>query len=291
MCADVTLTPNRRRSALALVLVGRELLYAVLQSWRTSLPTLASSMTSPPSITHSSYPARHCKGRVQVAETHVTQEGCAPMNQNSAVDRRATRDLVNLFVVGIQKSGTTTLGSFLAEHPELLRGDAQEIHFFDDEDVDWDEPNYDHFHERFPMRTSPGAPFDVSPIYFFWPPAMPRIRSYNPDAQMVILFRDPIERGWSHWRMEAARGREHLPFSEAIREGRARLPADKPTAPEWRVASYVERGFYAQQLERALGLFPREQLLFLKTSGLSPAWWCSSVVRSPLCSGSGCCWE
>ena len=191
------------------------------------------------------------------------------MNQNSAVDRRATRDLVNLFVVGIQKSGTTTLGSFLAEHPELLRGDAQEIHFFDDEDVDWDEPNYDHFHERFPMKTSPGAPFDVSPIYFFWPPAMPRIRSYNPDAQMVILFRDPIERGWSHWRMEAARGREHLPFSEAIREGRARLPADKPTAPEWRVASYVERGFYAQQLERALGLFPREQLLFLKTSELA----------------------
>ncbi|MGP3699493.1 hypothetical protein [Rhodobacter sp. NSM] len=71
---------------------------------------------------------------------------------------------------------------------------------------------------------------------------------------LILPLRDPVERAHSHWRMEVARGNESLSFSEAIREGRARV------ARNGRVFTYVERGFYGAQLERLETCFPREQV-------------------------------
>jgi hypothetical protein len=66
--------------------------------------------------------------------------------------------------------------------------------------------------------------------------------------------------------MEVSRSLESLNFSDSIREGRARVAA----APGGvhRVHSYVERGFYAPQIERLLAHFGREQLHFLRTDRL-----------------------
>ena len=47
-----------------------------------------------------------------------------------------------------------------------------------------------------------------------------RIQSYNPGIKLIFLFRDPIERAWSNWKMEIVRGRETLPFTAAIGEER-----------------------------------------------------------------------
>lgn len=178
---------------------------------------------------------------------------------------------VQYFIAGVQKAGTTTLHAYLADHPELQAGETKELHFFDDETIDWTRPDYAAFEARFPAGEGRRRCFDATPIYFFWPPALQRLQAYAPEARLVVLFRDPIERAWSHWRMETTRNAEALSFSQAIREGRTRLPADTPLAPIWRVASYVERGFYAEQLERALTFFPREQLLLMKSSDLSAA--------------------
>jgi hypothetical protein len=83
-----------------------------------------------------------------------------------------------------------------------------------------------------------------------------------------VLLRDPIERAYSHWAMECGRGKEPLAFGAAIRDGRLRLPVSSPLHPAWRTFSYVERGFYADQIRRALQLFPREQLLFIDSADL-----------------------
>jgi hypothetical protein len=99
----------------------------------------------------------------------------------------------------------------------------------------------------------------------FWPPSLVRIQAYNPTARLILVFRDPIGRAYSHWHMERGRGTESLPFRDAIRIGRHRLPPGRPLAAAWRDHSYVERGFYGTQLARALSLFPREQL-FCTTS-------------------------
>lgn len=175
---------------------------------------------------------------------------------------------VGIFLAGVQKAGTTSLHAYLADHGALAAPRVKETHFFDDESLDWDAPPYETFHAFFAAAPAGAQAFDATPIYSFWPPSLGRIRRYNADARLIMAFRDPIERAYSHWAMERRRGAETLPFAEAIRAGRARLPQASPLRPEWRVYSYVERGFYAAQVRHALALFPRSQLLFLDAAEL-----------------------
>jgi hypothetical protein len=174
---------------------------------------------------------------------------------------------VGFLIAGAQKAGTTALFDYLAELPELELPKIKEAHFFDEEEtIDWASPDYGRYHALF---SDPARLWgEATPIYCYWPNALERIRDYNPAMKLILLFRDPIERAWSHWKMEYARGKESEPFDWCIRDGRARMAEGTPYPGFHRVFSYVERGFYGRQLDRALGLFPREQLLLLGSERL-----------------------
>jgi Sulfotransferase domain len=174
---------------------------------------------------------------------------------------------VSVFCCGVQKGGTTSLHAYLREHPDLQAPRIKETHFFDNEDYDWNAPNYMDLDAFYPVGGS-GTRFDVTPIYTFWPPSLSRIQAYNPNSRLIFLFRDPFERAWSHWCMEFARDAETLPFAAAIRKGRRRLDGLPLLAPERRIYSYVERGQYADQVRRAQQHFPSESLLFLRSEDL-----------------------
>jgi len=179
---------------------------------------------------------------------------------------------VGIFIAGVQKAGTSALHSYFAEHPDLLAPRKKETHFFDNETtVDWARPDYEHdLHDRFYPRPRPGArAYDATPITIFWPPSIERIVRYNPWAKFIFLFRDPIERAFSNWRMEVGRAAERLDFSEAIREGRRRLDGLPELHSDRRLYSYIERGLYAEQLDTVLERVPRERLLFLSSFDLA----------------------
>lgn len=180
--------------------------------------------------------------------------------------RNSPSPQVEFLIAGVQKGGTTALFDYLAGHPGLRLPAIKEAHFFDDETLDWADPDYGPYHALF--APSPARWGEATPIYLYWPRSLERIARYNPAMRLVLIFRDPVERAWSHWKMEYARGAETRPFAWCIREGRARVQ-DDPTAPgHHRVYSYVERGFYGAQVRRVLALFPREQVLFLKSEQL-----------------------
>ena len=178
---------------------------------------------------------------------------------------------VGFLVAGVQKGGTTALFDYLVEHPGLSLPAIKEAHFFDDETgVDWSRPDYAQYEALFSDDPRRGRlRGEATPIYLYWPNSLERIAAYNPGMRLVLIFRDPIERALSHWKMEYARGAETRPFAWCVREeGRARVATD-PRAPGFhRVYSYVERGFYGAQLGRLLSIFPREQLLFLRSDDL-----------------------
>lgn len=174
---------------------------------------------------------------------------------------------VSIFVCGVQKGGTTTLDAFLCEHPQLTAPIVKEVHFFDDESINWSNPNYSKLDLHY-TRSVNGKRFDVTPVYAFWPDSIERIKAYNPKAKLIYIFRDPFDRAWSQWCMFYARKSEDLMFSEAIRDGRKRMENLPPKAEKRKVYSYVERGLYAGQVRRALASFPREQLLFLRFDDL-----------------------
>jgi hypothetical protein len=173
---------------------------------------------------------------------------------------------IDFIIAGVQKAGTTALFDYLSDDPAYALSATKEVHFFDDESQDWSRPDYDAYHAQFDW-SRPAIRGEATPIYLYWPRALERIAAYNPKIKLIIMLRDPVERAWSHWRMETSRGVETHPFSWCIRQGRQRLFDAEPWGAH-REFSYVERGFYGEQMERALSLLPLEQLLVLQADEL-----------------------
>jgi hypothetical protein len=178
-----------------------------------------------------------------------------------SMDRR-----IDFIVIGAQKAGTTALFDHLGDDPSIGLPDVKEVHFFDDEALDWANPDYEAYHARFDW-SRPAIRGEATPIYSYWPGALERIATYSPSIKLVLMLRDPVERAWSHWRMERGRGVETGAFSWCVREGRQRLFDAEPWGHH-REYSYVERGFYGEQAERIFSLFPTEQVLILQADDL-----------------------
>ncbi len=190
---------------------------------------------------------------------------------------------LSFFIAGVQKGGTTALYKLLANHPQLFIPENKELHFFDRDYLDWQRPDYRSLHNLFGgIEEGPGVTKrllgDATPIYCYWPNAIERIAAYNSEARIIILLRHPTFRAYSHWRMEAARGIETLSFADAISdEGRLRVAANGAH----RRFSYIERGFYGDQVKRLYDVFPSDQVLILRTDQLwlSPAKVCAAAVE------------
>lgn len=175
---------------------------------------------------------------------------------------------VQFLIAGTQKGGTTALADYLRQHPALFIPAVKELHFFDDERLNWQSPQdlYRCYHEAFcgaPAGTTWG---DATPIYSYWWPAMARIWAYNPAMRLILCLRNPVERAYSHWAMETGRDWDALPFAKAIQTEAERCRTALPH--QHRVFSYVSRGFYSEQLRRLWNFFPQEQTLILRQEQL-----------------------
>jgi hypothetical protein len=144
---------------------------------------------------------------------------------------------------------------------------TKEVHFFNNEFLfARDQVNYDFYHTYFDPPTHGVLRGEVTPAYMYCGACPQRIKKYHPPIKLIALLRDPADRAFSHWNMQRERGLEGLPFGDAIQIEQRRL-SRLPVLQASKFA-YVSRGFYGKQLERTLQLFPREQLLALKSDVL-----------------------
>lgn len=174
-------------------------------------------------------------------------------------------------IVGVQKAATTTLAKTLFRHPQIARPPRKELHFFEKDRRDWSTVDPEAY--RCPRRSERELiAGDATPAYIFWPKALERMRTYQPGMRLIAIFRDPIERSFSHWSMSRVRFGEEVDWPEAIRERPTVLPTETPRKGERvrfrRVVSTMARNLYAQQLERGFELFPRDQWLLFEFSDL-----------------------
>ena len=175
--------------------------------------------------------------------------------------------VVDFFICGTQKGGTTALYSYLRDHPEVCMSDQKEVHFFDREDGTFaTHQTYSDFHSWFSIKASHKTVGEATPIYMYWYNSPRRIWEYNSDAKLIIILRNPIERAFSHWNMECKRNNDTLPFWDAIKKERERCRETLPF--QHRIYSYIDRGFYLEQLRRIWFFFPKEQTLILKNENL-----------------------
>jgi hypothetical protein len=176
--------------------------------------------------------------------------------------KRRKIEKLDFILAGAQKSGTTALHYFLQKHPNITMGDQQEMHFFDDEEIFSRPVDYELLHKHFKPVAEATVAGECTPSYLYWQPAPERIWKYNPKIKLLVLLRNPIDRAFAHWNMQRFKGREPLDFFEAIKEEKTRIAGAPPV--EVRRFAYIDRGFYAQQLERFFQFFPQEQVKVVK---------------------------
>jgi len=182
---------------------------------------------------------------------------------------------VNFIIAGAQKSGTTALSDYLRMHEEILIPNQKELHFFDNEGIYWKDgrassADYRRYHQHFTKSKESTISGEATPIYMYWNPCAERIWRYNPAMRIILILRNPVERAYSHWSMEWNRGNEHASFPEALEQEEARCRTELPL--QHRIYSYVDRGFYCNQIRRLWRYFGKEAVLVLKQEDL---------IRSP----------
>jgi hypothetical protein len=182
----------------------------------------------------------------------------------NATQLNGEQALQNFFIVGAQKSGTTALHKYLGAHSEISLS-KKELHFFDNDTYDWKRPNYDLLETQMHRKVGQLCG-EATPIYMYWPKSIERLHAYDPTAKIIVSLRHPVYRAHSHWRMQTVRGKDTLPFSDAIRDGRRRVKDAENGCH--RIYSYVERGFYSRQIKGLLKYYPRSQVHFLTSDHL-----------------------
>ena len=115
----------------------------------------------------------------------------------------------------------------------------------------------DLLHQHFRPSKTTLISGENTPIYCYWPPAMQRIRDYNPDIKIVLILRNPIHRAFSHWNMQRKRNLDSRDFLEAVEQERQLAVRGLPVPAGH---AYIARGLYSQQLARIFQHFPRGQV-------------------------------
>lgn len=181
------------------------------------------------------------------------------------------RALPDFLIIGTQRGGTSALYRYLSLHPQILPASRKEIHYLDRWFGRGDLWYRSHFPTRRRLAGRAALTGEATPNYLFYPPAAQRARQLVPEARLIVLLRDPVDRAHSAWRLMVAGGYESLSFEEAIRREPERIGSadgsDQPSPALFRY-SYVSRGHYAEQLERWFGFFPRESFLVLSSEDL-----------------------
>lgn len=176
---------------------------------------------------------------------------------------------ISFYCVGAQKCGTTALHHYLNRHPDIALPSVKETHFFDNGHGEWGMGIRAYCEKYFGHSTDRQILGEIDPEYLFFPEAPARIAAAFPLAKLIFIFREPVSRAYSHYWMTVRRGREPLPFAEAIAAEPSRL-ADGSHL-EQSDFSYLSRGLYFAQVCRYLAHFPREQMLFLLSDDLRKA--------------------
>jgi hypothetical protein len=172
--------------------------------------------------------------------------------------------LPDFFVLGVAKSGTTSLHDYLRQHPDLFLPYVKELDFFDAEEGDY-ATRLDQYLQYF-TEADDRLTGEATPSYFrHADPVIGRMHQLygNAAPRFLLVLRDPVERAYSHYLHNVAEGREPLSFAAALKAER-RDPAAKRA--DWK--SYFGDGVYADTLATWFDAFSRDRFLILLSAEL-----------------------
>jgi hypothetical protein len=157
---------------------------------------------------------------------------------------------VGCFVVGAPKCGTTSIYSALDGLVGIDLPKRKETHYFCWEEAVasyYDVDVVKTYQEYCSQFSGDGLAVDICPSYLSSNTAPCRIRDHNPNAKIVVVVRDPIERAISHYLMDRRLGLNNLSFNNSL------------CVPSF-YKEYVAEGFYKKYIDEYVKLFGIERV-------------------------------
>lgn len=158
-------------------------------------------------------------------------------------------NLPDFLVLGVMRSGTTTLHALLCQHPKIKQPIKKEIHYFDG--LIKTLKKYKVF---FPDTAEGELTFDGTGHYLMWPHVPKNVKSIIPNPKFIILLRDPVKRAWSEWWLWWMRHKDY--------KGKTARDIMDPEN------ICIRRGLYAENIKRWFEIFDRNKFLILKSESL-----------------------
>jgi hypothetical protein len=181
----------------------------------------------------------------------------------------------DFLVMGAPKDGTTALHAALTQHTDIRMCQPKEPKYWICDDAPppaWRGPGDQHSQQEWIWRRADYERLfagdaddgrlrgESTPFYLWHRGAQRRIAEALPQARLIAVVRDPIDRAYSNWMHLWSDGLEPVAdFEVAFARERERI--DAGWAPFWR---YAELGRYGEQLEHLLGLVDPERVLVLR---------------------------
>ena len=201
----------------------------------------------------------------------------------------------SFFIIGERKCGTSSLYRYLLQHPNVLPCQVKEPQFFTrkpwqiwwnikkyyalfpsvdyvgDAELHW--PDLDEAGRLYEREITVGRKRgefyitgEASANTFF--AAKPRIiKHFMPTIKLIVAFRNPAERCFSHYRMLERFKEEGRKVAELI-DFETDMIREMDRVRKGRRGNLISPGCYVQQLEKWLKVFPREQIFVVQTEDL-----------------------
>jgi len=195
----------------------------------------------------------------------------------------------NLFIVGAAKAGTTSIYNYLKQHPDVFVSPIKEPNYFGS-DVNWvgfredhkknTEIDFDNYFSKKILQEKHIAFLDTeenylklfkeskgykirsefSTSYLYSENAAREIYSFNKNAKIIIILREPVSRTFSHYLMDLSADRQ------SKNDILINLKEDYNNPKKGYCISnlYLELSLYTEQVKRYLKVFPKNQILILR---------------------------
>ncbi len=168
----------------------------------------------------------------------------------------------NFFIVGTPKAGTTSLYHYLEQHPQIFLSPVKETNFFSYEEIKAQGLFYNEEHistiqqylYQFDKVRTEKAIGEASVSYLFYPRIAEKIKQFNPESKIIIVLRNPIDRGFSHYLMDKRLGYTNRSLEDVIHQ----KGADRKQPLYYQ--QYIALGLYHEQVARYLSVFGADKV-------------------------------
>lgn len=176
----------------------------------------------------------------------------------------------NFLIIGTSRAGTTSMWSYLGQHPEVFMCPVKEPGFFIYEGKDkiltpkgWRllrpyEKSWIAYCDLFSEAKNEKIIGEATTGYIYYPWVPNKIHRYLPNVKMLAILRNPIDRAYSLYLLHVQRGQETAKtFEEALEL------EDERYAKGYFFGHYKRRGLYYEQLRRYFKIFSKNQIMIV----------------------------